>query len=116
VIASERQVADVLDALHVEWEYEPVLFAFEKGPEGNILEGFRPDFFLPKFNLYIEVTMAKQRNVTTKNRKARLLRELYPGTQIEIIYRADFQDLEGKIRQLLRAYRPMPTARPISPE
>ena len=66
-----------------------------------IKEGFRPDFYLPKFDLYIEVTMAKQANVTDKNRKVRLLREKYPGTKIAIIYRRDFENLKERLLELI---------------
>ena len=62
MIQSEREVAAVLDSLHVAWEYEPRLFVFLEDEKGFVREGFRPDFYLPRYDLYIEVTKAKQAN------------------------------------------------------
>ena len=58
-----------------------------------------PDFFLPKFNLYLELTTMEQKYVTRKNKKVRLVRELYPGTNIQIVYKKDFADLVDRLRQ-----------------
>ena len=100
MIPSEREVADVLDALHLEWEYEPTLFVLRQ-EDDVVVEGFRPDFYIPKFDVYIEVTKGKQAHQTRKNRKARRARELYPGICIEIIYRAHFDDLRGRVLEIL---------------
>jgi hypothetical protein len=102
VNASEREVAEALTALHVAWEYEPRLFILETDERGNILKGFRPDFYLTKYDFFIEVTRAKQPNTTEKKHKARLAKELYPGTRIEFIYRTHFKDLESRVKKLLQ--------------
>ena len=102
MIQSEREVAAVLDSLHVAWEYEPRLFVFLEDEKGFVREGFRPDFYLPKFDLYIEVTKAKQANVTPKNKKVRTLRELYPEVKISVIYRRDFDNLRERVLELIR--------------
>lgn len=101
MFASEREVADVLDKLHVEWEYEPRLFELKHNAKGHILEGFRPDFYLPKYNLYIEVTKGKQKHVTDKHRKARLVQELYEDVRIGFVYKAHFEDLTTRVKELL---------------
>jgi len=98
---SEQQVADCLDGLHLAWEYEPNLFVLEEHEDGTIKEGFRPDFYIPKYDAYIEVTMARQAHTTRKNRKARLMRQLYPGTFVELIYRHHFEDLKQRILEIL---------------
>jgi hypoxanthine phosphoribosyltransferase len=54
---------------------------------------FAPDFYLPEHNLYVELTTMKQSLVTPKNRKLRLLRELYPDVHIKLLYRKDYQQL-----------------------
>ena len=54
---------------------------------------FTPDFYLPEFDLYIELTTMKQSLVTRKNRKLRLMRELYPEIRVKILYRRDFRRL-----------------------
>ena len=68
-----------------------------------MIESFNPDFYLPEYNLYIELTTLKQSLVTEKNRKLRRLRELYPDVHIKIFYGRDF-------RQLLLKYGLHPAA------
>jgi hypoxanthine phosphoribosyltransferase len=57
---------------------------------------FTPDFYLPEHDLYIELTTMKQSLVTPKNRKLRLVRELYPDINVRLLYRKDYQQLLAK--------------------
>jgi cytidylate kinase len=90
---SEEMFANLLDFYRIAWEYEPRSFPVQWDQEGNVRESFTPDFFLPEFNLYIELTTMKQSLVTRKNRKVRLLRELYPDLNIQVYYQKDFENL-----------------------
>jgi hypothetical protein len=96
VTQTERQAAEILDYYRVPWEYEPRTFILEQDPEGNIVEAFTPDFYLPDLDLYIEVTQMKQSLVTAKNRKVRRLRELHPEIKIKLFYKHDFIQLAKK--------------------
>jgi hypothetical protein len=93
---SERQFARLLDFYRVEWEYEPTAFPIEWDAAGQPVQHFRPDFYLPTFGLYIEITTLNQRLVTKKNRKVRRLRELYPGVRIKVLYQRDYLSLLAK--------------------
>jgi hypothetical protein len=93
---SERQFARLLDFYRVEWEYEPTAFPIEWDSAGNPVQYFRPDFHLPGFDLYIEITTLNQRLVTRKNRKVRRLRELYPQVRIKVLYQRDYLSLLAK--------------------
>lgn len=90
---SETEFARILDMYQIEWKYEPRTFPVEWDAEGNITLAFSPDFYLPEFDTYIELTTMNQRYVTMKNRKARKARELYPDVNIKIVYKKDFQSL-----------------------
>jgi hypoxanthine phosphoribosyltransferase len=57
---------------------------------------FTPDFYLPEHDLYIELTTMKQSLVTPKNRKLRMVRELYPELNVRLLYRKDYQQLLAK--------------------
>jgi hypoxanthine phosphoribosyltransferase len=57
---------------------------------GNPVQAFRPDFYLPAYDLYIEITTLNQKLVTKKNRKVRQLRELYPEVKVKILYQRDY--------------------------
>jgi hypothetical protein len=93
---SERQFARLLDFYRVEWEYEPTAFPIEWDAAGRPLRHFRPDFYLPGFRLYLEITTLNQRLVTKKNRKVRRLRELYPDVRIKVLYQRDYLSLLAK--------------------
>ena len=90
---SERQFARLLDFYQVEWEYEPTAFPIEWDAAGQPTQLFRPDFYLPGWKLYIEITTLNQRLVTKKNRKVRRLRELYPDVRIKVLYQRDYLKL-----------------------
>jgi len=60
------------------------------------VKAFTPDFYLPDLDLFIELTTMKQSLVTKKNRKVRLLRELYPDVNIKILYERDYKNLIWK--------------------
>jgi hypothetical protein len=93
---SERQFARLLDFYRVEWEYEPTAFPIEWDAAGQPTQRFCPDFYLPAFGLYIEITTLNQRLVTKKNRKVRRLRELYPEVRIKVLYQRDYLSLLAK--------------------
>ncbi len=90
---SEEMFANLLDFYRIAWEYEPRSFPIQYDRDGNALESFTPDFYLPEFDVYIELTTMKQAHVTRKNRKVRLLRELYPQINIQVFYQKDFENL-----------------------
>ena len=75
---SERQFAKLLDFYGIAWEYEPRTFTLERDRDGNPAQAFTPDFYLPAYDLYIEITTLNQKLVTKKNRKARRLRRAVP--------------------------------------
>jgi len=90
---SERQFAKLLDFYGIDWEYEPRTFTLEHDRDGNPVQGFTPDFYLPAYDLFIEITTMNQKLVTKKNRKARRLREEHPGTRIRVLYQRDYLHL-----------------------
>src|SRR5438093_1682180 len=92
---SEQEFARFLDYYRIRWQYEPVSFpiAWEAM---RVAEMFTPDFYLPEHDLYIELTTMKQSLVTPKNRKLRLVRELYPELNVRLLYRKDYQQLLAK--------------------
>lgn len=90
---SEEIFAKLLDFYRISWDYEPKSFPIAWDINGRVLESFTPDFYLPELNMYVELTTMKQSLVTRKNRKIRLLREIYPNINIQVFYQKDIQDL-----------------------
>ncbi len=98
--ASEAELARILDFYEVRWAYEPDTFPIAWNLDGDVIESFSPDFYLPDFELYVELTTLKQKLVRKKNRKLRRLRELYPGIRIKLFYARDFRQLLLKFGRL----------------
>jgi hypothetical protein len=90
---SERQFAKLLDFYNIAWEYEPRTFTLERDRDGKPAQAFTPDFYLPAYDLYIEITTLNQKLVTKKNKKARRLREQYPDAEIRVLYQRDYLHL-----------------------
>jgi hypothetical protein len=71
-------------------------FDIEWDREGHVVRRFTPDFYLPEFDLYIEITTLNQKLVTRKNRKVRQLRERYPEIRCKVFYQRDYLSLVTK--------------------
>jgi hypothetical protein len=98
--ASEAELARILDFYEVSWSYEPDTFPIGWNLDGDVVESFSPDFYLPDLDLYVELTTLKQKLVRKKNRKLRRLRELYPDIRIKLFYARDFRMLLLKFGRL----------------
>ena len=90
---SERQFAKLLDFYGIVWDYEPRTFTLERDREGRPVQAFTPDFYLPAYDLYIEITTLNQKLVTKKNKKARRLVEQHPDVSIRVLYQRDYLHL-----------------------
>jgi hypothetical protein len=101
--ASEAELARILDFYEVRWSYEPDTFPIGWSLDGEVVESFAPDFYLPELDLYVELTTLKQKLVRKKNRKLRRLRELYPDIRIKLFYARDFRMLMLKFGRLALA-------------
>ena len=89
---SEAEFGRLLDYYGIDWHYEPHQFPLQ-WRDGRAIEMFTPDFYLPEYDLYIELTTMRQSLVRRKNRKLRLLRALYPEINIKLLYRRDYHRL-----------------------
>jgi hypothetical protein len=83
----------LLDFYGIAWDYEPRTFTLESDRDGRPVQAFTPDFYLPAYDLYIEITTLNQKLVTKKNRKARRLVELHPDVSIRVLYQRDYLNL-----------------------
>lgn len=91
--SSEEMFGSLLDSYGIEWQYEPRSFPLQWDKQGKVREAFTPDFYLPQFDVYLEVTTMKQSLVTRKNRKVRKLRAIYPHVNVHVLYRKDLEEL-----------------------
>ena len=89
----EKEFSRVLDYYGIRWEYEPHTFALEWDSNHNVTQAFSPDFYLPDQDLYVELTTARPKLVTIKNRKIRRMVELYPKVNVQLWKRGDLRNL-----------------------
>ncbi|MGZ3497638.1 MAG: hypothetical protein ACXWNK_17070 [Vulcanimicrobiaceae bacterium] len=88
---SEADLARLLDFYGVDWRYEPRSFPIVWDANGNVVESFTPDFHLPDYDLYLEVTVMSPKLQSRKNRKLRLLRDAYPEIAIKLFTKRDVE-------------------------
>jgi hypothetical protein len=93
---SEQEFARILDFYKIRWDYEPTTFPIAWDEEGYVRESFTPDFFLPDYGVFIELTTMKQSLVTKKNRKVRLFEQHYSDMPIKLFYGKDYKALLAK--------------------
>jgi len=91
----EAEFARILDFYGIRWQYEPHSFPLRW--EGDrVVEAFTPDFYLPDLDLYVELTTLRGGLNTEKNRKVRLLRQLYPQVKVKLLKKRDIFRLLAK--------------------
>ena len=73
---AEYEFARILDFYGINWQYEPRTFPL-RWERGHVSEAFTPDFYLSDMNLYVGLTTLKSNLTAEKNRKMRLLKEMY---------------------------------------
>jgi hypothetical protein len=93
---AEQAFARILDYYGTRWEYEPKTFPLEWDAEGNVIEAFSPDFYLPDQDLYVELTTLRPQLSNRKNRKLRRLQELYPEINVKLFKRREMRSLMVK--------------------
>lgn len=96
--------ARLLDSVRIAYSYESETLAIVWGDNGEPLEFFSPDFFLPDVRAprpdgtryegrFVEITTCRRKLVTKKHRKLRRARNLYPQYEFQIVYRQDIYDI-----------------------
>jgi hypoxanthine phosphoribosyltransferase len=81
----EEAFSRTLDQHRILWQYKPRTFAVEWDDEGNFVDSFTPDFYLPLIDLYVELIGPHHHEASAKARKVRLLRQLQPGLRIKLL-------------------------------
>ncbi len=82
---SEERLAEYLKFRKEPFEYERKTFPLAYDIDGRLALGFTPDFYLPRYNLNIELTTMKQELSTLKHKKIRLLKQMFPEEDILLL-------------------------------
>jgi len=81
----QEEFARVLDEYEIAWQYKPRTFAVEWDEDGNFVDSFTPDFYLPALDVYVELIANGHQGFGAKARKVRLLRQQHPEIRIELL-------------------------------
>lgn len=92
---SEEEFARILDFYGIRWEYEPRTFALEGSVDGS-RSGFTPDFHLPDFDLWVELTTLRRALMRQKRRKVRAFVARYPELRVKLLGSDDIRALMVK--------------------
>jgi hypothetical protein len=94
---SEAALARLFDFYGIEWLYEPRTFPIVWNARGEAVQFFTPDFYLPEYDLFLELTTAKPYLKTRKNRKMRLLRDHHPHVNVKLFTRRDIERIFSRM-------------------
>lgn len=87
----EANIARVFNFLGITWEYAPTIFEL-----GN--HTYRPDFFLPEDNSYIEV---KNFMNDYSFKRDQLFRIKYPHIKLEVLSKKEYKEIEADYKPLI---------------
>ena len=95
---SEKLFSEHLELFNIKWIYEPISFPLKWG-RGSIKMMFTPDFYLPEYDTYIEITTMDQKLISKKRKKINLAKKLYPLTTFKLINEQDFYNFLTKDKE-----------------
>ncbi|KKU79997.1 MAG: hypothetical protein UY06_C0008G0008 [Candidatus Amesbacteria bacterium GW2011_GWA2_47_70] len=87
----EANIARVFNLVGLKWQYAPKIFNLGK-------HTYRPDFYFPEYNIYLEV---KNFMNTYSLERDRLFREKYPNIGLEIISKPVYKQIEKEYKPLI---------------
>ena len=97
---SEEYIAAILDYHQIKWEYEKKTFIIKTDEQGSVKRAFTPDFYLPEFDTYLEITVMKK--ATRKRKKIIDTLNLNPNLIIILVDRDIMTSLEEEYNSLLK--------------
>ena len=99
--ASEAEMARILDFYAVRWEYEPHTFPILWNLDGEVVESFSPDFYLPDLDLLPgDDDAAPEARPQEEPQAAPAARALPGPCTIKLFYARDFRALMLKYGKL----------------
>ncbi len=87
----EANVARVFNLINIKWEYAPTIFDIG-------LHTYRPDFYLPEDNIYIEVKNFMGEYSLMRDQE---FRKRYPNIKLGVISKNEYLQIEEQYRSLI---------------
>ena len=93
---SEAEFARILDFYGIRWQYEATAFPIARRDDGGVASTFSPDFYLPDFDLWVELTTIRQALMRQKRKKLQRFSALYPDIRIMLLGIRDLRSMLWK--------------------
>ena len=87
----EANITRVFNLVGIKWVYAPKIFFLGK-------HSYRPDFFLPEYNIYIEV---KNYLGGYSLERDKLFRKKYPSIKLELILKESYNEIKSNYKNLV---------------
>lgn len=91
---AEEQFARILNFYNLDWQYEPETFVLTMDESGVTRRAFTPDFYIPEYDLYVEITVMVKPQKKRKKIAETLVK--YPHLNIILMSRQDINQLKDK--------------------
>jgi len=88
----EANIARVFNLIDLKWKYAPRIFDLGE-------HTYRPDFYLPDFNIYIEVKNFMGEYSAMRDR---LFRERYPDIKLELLMKDDYLQVKENYKYFIK--------------
>ncbi|MEX2355950.1 MAG: hypothetical protein WD535_02845, partial [Thermaerobacterales bacterium] len=90
------EFARVFTFLLIRWLFVPGTFVLIVDEDGQIEVGFTPDFYLPDYDLFVELTTSKPHLMGRKERKVEALKQDH-GINVKLLDRSGYHLLLQKL-------------------
>jgi len=100
----EANIARLFNYLDINWVHQPRIFDLGS-------QNYTPDFYLPAYNLYVEVKNFLWEYSKIRDRK---FRELYPDAKLALLLKKDYLKLENKYSRSIKNWEYRNSPFPLS--
>lgn len=90
----EANFARILNLLKIKWVFQPESFDLK-------FQKYTPDFYLPEYDLYVEIKNFLS-NYSAKRDKA--FRKLYPDKNLSLILRPEYTKLQSGFAEYIKEW------------
>lgn len=98
--SAHGRFARALSQNGIAWLYKPRTFSIDWDAEGNLRDSITPDFYLPDYQQYLELTTPGEHCIAVTAKRLRMLRRLHHELDLRLIVGENYPAI---IRRFLTA-------------